>query len=178
MRPIVADASILIHLARANSFSLLNLQYENLIIATGVYVEVVERGWGLPGSMETENAINTGWLEVQRVENKAKVLELIQSHAISLGNAETIQLAIEQKAILVLVDEIAVRNLLELQQIPVRGCIGAVIEAARKHRIHTEEARTIIQRLVETGYRVDNKVLMRADQLLGDDHGEQHSPDD
>jgi len=170
MRPIISDASVLIHLARANSFSLLNLLYENLVITTGVYVEVVERGWGLPGSLETENAIKTGWLKVQGVENKSKVLEFIQTYAISLGNAETVQLAIERAAALVLVDEVAVRNLLEAQQIPVRGCIGAVIEATRKRRILSEEARTLIRRLVETGYRVDDKVLKRADQLLGEDH--------
>jgi predicted nucleic acid-binding protein len=93
LRLIIVDASVLIHLARANSFSLLNLLYENLVIAPGVYVEVVERGWGLPGSLETENAIKAGWLEVQGVENKARVLELIQTYAISLGNAETVQLA-------------------------------------------------------------------------------------
>lgn len=166
MMQVISDASVLIHLARAKSFVLLKNLYEKLVIATGVYLEVVERGWGLPGSFETENAIEENWLEVRSVSDKAKILNFIHNHKISLGNAETVQLAIESGAELVLADEVEVRGLLEHHNIKVRGCIGAVIEAARKGRIDTAEAKKLIRRLVETGYRIDDKVLNLAYRLL------------
>lgn len=30
-----------------------------------MYVEVVEKGWGLPGSLETAKAFNEGWIASQ-----------------------------------------------------------------------------------------------------------------
>jgi len=46
----VADASILIHLAKVGLLNLLRHLYSEVEIPAGVFREVVERGWGLPGA--------------------------------------------------------------------------------------------------------------------------------
>lgn len=143
--------------------------YEELAIATGVYLEVVERGWGFPGSFETEKAMNEGWLKVERVANKDRVVGLTRRHGMSLGNAETVQLASECGAELALADEAEVRELLEEHGVRVRGCIGILVEAARKEVISTKKAKKAIGRLVETGYRISDNVLKEAYRLLGEE---------
>ena len=45
MMRVVSDASVLIHLGRIGYFRLLKDLYGEVVIATGVYSEVVERGW-------------------------------------------------------------------------------------------------------------------------------------
>jgi len=142
--------------------------YGELVIAPGVYLEVVERGWGFPGSFETERAVKEDWLKVRSIADKARVTDLMREYGISLGNAETIQLAIEDGAELALADEVEVRNLLEECGVKVRGCIGVLIEAAKKGVISTKEAKKAMRRLIETGYRVSDNVLNEAYRLLGE----------
>lgn len=164
---VVSDASVLIHLAKMGFFYLLSGLYGELVIATGVYLEVVERGWGFPGSLETEKAAGEGWMKVMGVADKTRVKNLMRRYGISLGNAETVQLAIEGRAELVLADEVEVRELIEEYRIKVRGCIGVLIEAAKRGVISTNEAKKGMERLVETGYRVSDNVLNQAHRLLG-----------
>lgn len=164
---VVSDASVLIHLAKVGYFYLLRGLYGELVMATGVYLEVVERGWGFPGSLETEKAVREGWMKVMRVNDKTGVTDLMRRCGISLGNAETVQLAVESRAELVLADEAEVRMLIEEHSVEVRGCIGVLIEAARRGVISTNEAEKGIENLVETGYRVSDNVLNQARRLLG-----------
>jgi predicted nucleic acid-binding protein len=165
---VVSDASVLIHMARIGRFDLLRSLYGELVIGSGVYFEVVDRGWGFPGSAETQEAIKDNWLKVRSVADKTRAMRLMHEYGVSLGNAETVQLAVECKAGLALADELEVRNLLEEARVKVRGCIGLLIEAARKHMLQRSEAEEAIGRLVETGYRVGSNVLKRAYQLLGE----------
>lgn len=165
---VVSDASVLIHLARIGYFHLLRTLYGEIIITSGVYSEVVERGWSFPGSVETEEAKRTGWLIVRSVTNKHKVASLMREYGISLGNAETIQLAVECEAELALADESEVRLLLEEHGVKVRGCIGILIESAKQGVISKEQAKNSISMLVETGYRVSDKVLTQIYKLLSE----------
>ena len=75
--PVVADASVLIHLSRIGRFELLRQLYETIVIPKGVYTEVVEVGWSLPGSVETERGIKEGWIKVVSVGDRLAVRELV-----------------------------------------------------------------------------------------------------
>lgn len=57
---VVVDASVIIHLSRIGRFQLIKSLYGSAVVSPGVYQEVVEKGWGLPGSLETEKAVNEG----------------------------------------------------------------------------------------------------------------------
>lgn len=67
---VVADASVLIHLSRIGRFHLLKNVYNEISITSSVFAEVVEKGWGLAGSIETERAVHEGWIKVVDVVDK------------------------------------------------------------------------------------------------------------
>jgi len=67
--------------------------YNQISITSSVFAEVVEKGWGLAGSIETERAMHEGWIKVLDVVDKRKAREMAVTHRIHLANAETVQLA-------------------------------------------------------------------------------------
>lgn len=158
MMLVVADASVLIHLSRIGRFRLLESLYERVVICPGVYAEVVERGWRLPGSIETEGAVNEGWMRVVDVADKRKARRTAKEQGIQMANAETIQLALEIKPSLLLANE-EVRSLAEEAGLKIRGCLGILIEGARKRLTSVPEARRGVEELRASGYRVSDEIL-------------------
>lgn len=167
MFTIVADASILIHLSRIGRFHLLKNVYDHINIAPSVFTEVVERGWGLAGSLETEKAVHDGWIKVSGVVDKWKAREMAVTHGVHFANTETVQLAREVKATTLLANEEEVRELASQFGIEVKGCLGLLIEAVKRRLMTVEEARKDAERLVEEGYRISEEVLKEFHALLG-----------
>jgi len=157
--PIIADASVLIHLSRIGLFDLLRPLYCDLTVSPSVFHEVVEKGWGLPGSKETNRAVLEGWVKVVSVINRPEAVKIAERHGIQMANAETIQLAKELKSSLVLADEEEVRRLVEDCGLEVRGCLGVLIEAAKARLIKASEAIKAAEELRSSGYRISDKTL-------------------
>lgn len=164
---IVADASILIHLSRIGRFHLLSDIYNQIVVASSVFREVVETGWGLAGSLETERAVSDGWIEVVDVVDRWKAREMATTQGINLANAETVQIAREVKAATLLANEEEVRELASEFDIEVTGCLGLLIEAVKRKYITVKEARQDAERLVREGYRISEEVLKEFHILLG-----------
>jgi len=156
---VVADASVLIHLSRIGRFHLLMNVYSPISVTSSVFAEVVEKGWGLAGSIETERAVHEGWIKVLDVVDKWKAREMAVTRRIHLANAETVQLAREVKANILLADEEEVRELAAEFGLEVRGCLGLLAEAARRELISVKEAKQDAKRLIEEGYRISEEVL-------------------
>ena len=165
---VVSDSSVLIHLARIGRFYLLRELYGKIIIPREVYSEVVEKGWHFPGSLETENGIKRAWMEIREVADRSRVREMARRCGISLGNAETIQLATELRAELALADEADVRDVLEAGKIKVRGCVGILLEAFKRNLLSKVSTKSDLEKLVESGYRVSDEVLSQAEKLLSE----------
>jgi len=163
---VVVDASILIHLSRIGRFHLIKSLYGNAVISSSVYEEVVEKGWGLPGSLETEKAIHDGWIKVMSAANKWKVRELAKKFRIQMANAETVQLALEVKPDFVLADEEEIRRLAEENGHKIRGCLGILIDGVRNGFISASEAKSGVKELRTSGYRVSREILKAFYALL------------
>ena len=133
--------------------------YNEISITSSVFAEVVEKGWGLAGSIETERAVHEGWIKVVDVVDKWKAREMAVTRRIHLANAETVQLAREAKASILLADEEEVRELAAEFGLEVRGCLGLLAEAVRRELISVEEAKQDAKRLIEEGYRISEEVL-------------------
>jgi len=164
---VIADASILIHLSRIGRFHLLKNVYNQINITSSVFGEVVEKGWGLAGSIETERAVHESWIKVLDVIDKWKAREMAVTHGIHLANAETVQLAREVKASILLANEEEVRDLATEFGLEVRGCLGLLAEATRRELISVEEAKQDAKRLIDEGYRVSEEVLKEFYTMLG-----------
>ena len=157
---------MLIHLARIGRFHLLKKVYDQISITSSVFTEVVEKGWGLAGSMETEKAVHEGWIKVLAVTDNWKARELAVVLRIQLANAETVQLAREVKADVLLADEMEVRELAAEFSLGVVGCLGLLVEAVRRGLMSVEEARQDAKRLMDEGYRISKEVLRRFYTIL------------
>ncbi|MCW3131851.1 MAG: hypothetical protein N2V73_03935 [Candidatus Methanospirare jalkutatii] len=73
----VSDASILIHLSAIGRFYLLMDLFQEIVIPEEVYEEVVVEGWGLPGSLETAEAIRSGFIAVKGVIDREEVRNIL-----------------------------------------------------------------------------------------------------
>jgi len=97
---VVANTSPLTNLAAIGQFDLLRRLYGQLHIAEGVWEELHAEGQRWPGRVEVAGA---DWIERHAVQNRPLVTALQRD--LDRGEAETIALALEVEAGLVLLDE-------------------------------------------------------------------------
>src|SRR5882762_7759199 len=71
---IIADASVLIALAKMRRLALLKLVYGDALIGPQVKAETVDAGKRIlaPGVERIERALDDGWLQVARLSSKEK----------------------------------------------------------------------------------------------------------
>jgi predicted nucleic acid-binding protein len=124
---IVCNASPLINLARIDKLDLLRQLYGRLLVPEAVWQEVVIQGAGQPGATQVETAT---WIQRAQVQNRALVQSLCQD--LDAGEAESIALALEAKAQLLLMDERLGRETARHLGLQYVGLIGVLIEAKHK----------------------------------------------
>jgi hypothetical protein len=91
---VVSNTSPLTNLAAIGHFELLRELFGQIHIAEGVWRELNHGGQRHPGSHEVENA---SWIDRHEVENR--MLVTILRRDLDCGEAETLVLAIEMKAV-------------------------------------------------------------------------------
>lgn len=127
---VVSNTSPLTNLAQIGRFNLLQDLYDHIHIAEGVWLELNAQNKVWPGSKEVSNA---NWISQHTVKNQALVTALEQD--LDRGEAETIALAIELNADLVLLDEKIGRKLAQRHGLKVAGILGMLVEAKSKQII-------------------------------------------
>ncbi len=121
---VVSDSSALINLAWIGRLDLLHLLYRRVVIADAVWKEVVTNGKDQPGAAEVSNAT---WIEHLRPADENLVGFLLQK--LGPGEAESIALAIEQNADLLIIDESLGRKIAISYRIQVIGLMGILIQS-------------------------------------------------
>jgi len=121
---LVSDSGPLISLAKIGKFSLLKKIFGEVIIPEAVYQEVVEEGRGKAGEEEVRSA---KWIEVKKIENHLAVRVLLSE--IKKGEAESIVLADEVNADLLVMDDSDARHIAEKSGLDVIGTVGILITA-------------------------------------------------
>jgi predicted nucleic acid-binding protein len=159
---IVSNASPLINLAWIRQLDLLRQLYSELIIPQAVCKEVVVEGAGQPGAAEVEAA---RWIKMQSVMNRQLVRVLEQE--LDAGEAESIALALEIKAELLLMDERLGRETAHHLGLHYTGLIGVLIGAKHQGLIsavrpHLDALRNI------AGFRVSDMLYRRVLQDEGE----------
>lgn len=143
----VSDSSPLIHLAAIGRLLLLKDYYNSIIIPTAVWREVVEQGGDRKGAMEIKNARDEGWITVASPKNAPLIKALLQD--LHEGEAESIALAIELQAGIIILDESEARHCAEQHGLPVIGIIGILMQAKADGKIKSMRAE--LERLHKTG---------------------------
>lgn len=121
---VVANTSPLTNLAAIGQFDLLHKLYVELHIAEGVWDELNFGGQHWPGRDEVAAA---DWIERHAAQNQALVTALRRD--LDRGEAESIALALELEADLVLLDEQEGRRHAKRMGLRVVGVVGILLEA-------------------------------------------------
>ena len=121
---IVCNTLPLTNLAAIGQFDLLRHLFGRLHIAQGVWDELNEKGQHWPGRDQVADA---DWIERHPVRNQALVTALRRD--LDRGEAETIALALELGADLVLLDEREGRHAAQRLELGVSGVVGILLEA-------------------------------------------------
>lgn len=144
---VVSDSTPLIHLAKAGRLDILFSLYNKILITEEVYSEVVEEGLIL----EKEDAVIIKEHIGKRIQIKnpgSSSMHIIRKYSIHKGEAESIVLALETNALL-LMNERDGRNAAKSEGIKVKGTIGVLFEALKEKVIGKEEALSVLSRFRE-----------------------------
>ena len=105
---VVSNTSPILNLALIDRLSLLREQFTTVTIPKGV-LEELRVGENLPGSKKILDALDTKWLQVEKVLDST-VLRILKRD-LDAGEAEAIALALENRAKWVLLDESEARRI-------------------------------------------------------------------
>ena len=125
---VVCNTSPLTNLASIGKFDLLFRLFGSIHIPEGVWDELNARNQRWPGSLETENA---DWIQRHTVQNQSLVTALRKD--LDQGESESIVLAMELDADILLLDEKEGRHTAQRFNIPILGVVGILL-AAKSHQ--------------------------------------------
>jgi len=127
MPAVVSDASVLIYLGALQRLDLLQNFFQEVLVAQAVWREVTCAARSRPGAKETIEAGRQGWLKVRSPQNLALVASL--QTTLDAGEAESIALASESGALLLLMDESEGRAKARALGLAVTGTLGVLLRA-------------------------------------------------
>ena len=159
---VVSNTSPLTNLAAIGQFHLLHDLYGELHIADGVWAELNAGGYRWPGRDAVAAA---AWIQRHRVNNPALVALLQRD--LDRGEAETIALALDLQADLVLLDEREGRRIAQRMGLSMIGVIGILLEAKAQGQIERLQSHLDALRH-EAGFYLSESVYQRAIVLAGE----------
>ena len=150
---IIADASVLIALAKMRRLDLLHSIYGDVLIGPQVKAETVDAGKRIsaPGVERIEKALDDGWLQVARPSAKEKnaAQRFVSKGGLGAGEAECIALASSRK-LMVILDDRAARSFAELMRITFIGTAGMLFHAFAKKHLTLAELEDAVEALSQT----------------------------
>jgi uncharacterized protein len=126
---VICNATPLINFAAINRLDILQTTLGSIIIPQAVYEKIIIPGF--PGSEPIEQAVASGWLQVQEVLAIGKDIPT----ELDNGEREAIALALEVKAQQILLDEQEARHVSQKLGLRVVGTLGILLLANQKQII-------------------------------------------
>lgn len=128
---IVSNASVLIGLSSIGKLALLSERFtQGVLIPEAVRREVVDQGEGRPGAKEISKS---KWIGVQKVRDR-RIVDLLRTE-LDEGEAESIVLAHEVGARIILLDERDARRTAKRMNLKVLGTVGVLIWAKKAGKL-------------------------------------------
>ena len=159
---VVCNATPIIALAAVGRLDLLRAVYGEVIIPDAVFHEIAVAGAGEPGASEVAEA---GWIKRQTVRNASLVNAL--GLELDLGEAESIALAVETSAGLILLDERLGRHAAARLGLTVIGTLGVLVAA--KDRVLITAVRPLLDALrVQAGFWISDELYSAVLNVAGE----------
>lgn len=150
---IVADASVLIALAKMRRLDLLRSVHQSVLIGPQVKAETVDAGKRIlaPGVEHIEKALDDGWLQLARLSAKERSTahSIITKGGLGAGEAESIALASSRK-LTVMLDDKPARAFADVMGITFLGTAGLLFQAFVKKHLTLAELEDVIAALSQT----------------------------
>lgn len=153
-KPVVSNSSPIIHLAKIGYLDLLQEFFGELLIPEAVYEECIIEGGDRP---EVSIIKQASWLRVVPVTNQ-NLVSLLKSE-IDRGEAESIALALETQAALILLDDADAREKARLYHLKITGILGLLIRAKRSGKLTSLS--TLLDALRDTGFWLSATLIDR-----------------
>jgi predicted nucleic acid-binding protein len=146
----VSNTSPLRHLVAATPADLVFRLFAEVLIPPGVAAEL--SGVGTPVAVRQWIAQPPGWLRVCPLQS-APDAELMGS--LDRGEREAIQLAVEQKADILIIDEWKGRAIADRRGLPIIGALGVLGDAFRRGLI--DDPHEILREMRQHGFRINDQ---------------------
>jgi len=147
---LVADASVLIALAKMQRLDLLRNLYGEILMGPVVKTEVVDQGRqvGARGVEQVEKALEDGWLKTVRLTaTERRGMEgLLKTAKLDDGEAESLALA-QARMLTLIVDDKEARALVAALGVSYLGTAGVLLEAFLRGRLSLEQLENAVQSL-------------------------------
>lgn len=151
---IVCNSSPLINLAKIGCLDLLESIYQQIVIPTAVYNELIFQGTRKKGVSEIEDLISRQIIAVKEVTDESLVKALNKD--LDLGESEAIVLALSINADLIIIDEADARRLAEIYKLKKTGFIGVLIRAKKEG--HIVAVKEYIDHAIKEGFWIDKNL--------------------
>lgn len=145
---VIINSGPLMALAKLGLLHLLGRLYGKVAMPGAVYEEVVLRGMeqGFPDSLQVKLGIQQKQLSVEEVRKpRADIAEL----PLHKGEKETLNLAMEHKADLVLLDDMLARSEAQAHGFSVKGTLGIIAKGYRTGVLTLDEVQIIFDSIIE-----------------------------
>ena len=162
MPKVVVNSSPLIHMAKIGQLELLKVFYQTVFIPEAVFRECVLEGKGRSEALMIQKAT---WIKQSRVRDR-KMLVLL-SASLDAGEAETITLASEVSADLIVLDDAEARESARLMGLRITGTLGILLKAKKAGSIIS--LKEMIRKLRATGFWISNALEIQLLKEAGEE---------
>lgn len=166
----VFDATPLIYLAKVDRLTLVQQLEASCVIPERVYEEVVETGieQGYPDARRIERSVEADSFDVVSVETTPLLSRLQQNSNLSDADVAVLACADAHDGVAVM-DETYGRDVAATEGITTRGTAYLVLTLAKHGAISVDDARTVIDAMIDEGWYcapdVYTKIVQKLDSL-------------
>ena len=168
----VFDATPLIYLAKVDHLTLISHLDESCVIPERVYTEVVDTGieQGYPDARRVERCIEDDMLTVISVDDSEFVSRIQRNPNLSDADVAVLACAYTHGGVAVM-DETYGRDVASTEGITTRGTAYLVLYLVSQNVISVENARTVIDEMIEKGWYCSPsmyaEIVQKLDSLSG-----------
>lgn len=163
---VVLNASPLIYLGKKRKINLLRMVFERVLVPVEVEEEIMKLSES-PEAIQLRDAIQEGWIEVERAsENKKKQIAKLFGE-IDEGKAAAIALALEGHEENIIIDDVEARAAAEYFELKVHGTLYIILEAYKRNIFKSKaEVMNMVDNMLRRGFYLSSEVYARLLILL------------
>jgi predicted nucleic acid-binding protein len=166
----VFDATPLIYLAKVDRLAFVQQRDVSCVIPERVYAEVVETGLeqGYPDARRIERSVDADKFAIESVESTPLLSRLQENSKLSDADVAVLAYADAHDGVAVM-DETYGRDVAAAEGITTRGTAFLVLKLASEGTISVDEARTVIDAMIDEGWYcapdVYAKIIQKLDSM-------------